>query len=66
MTSWAGEYFFFKKQVANILNVKIQLDLYVYTSYVNHELFKSFIEIWLKIVDVSRTGHNEKDEKFSD
>ena len=33
--------------LANMLNVKIHLDLYVYTSYVNCEILKKFIEIEL-------------------
>ena len=41
-----GKILFLKKQLANMFNVKIQLELYVYTSYVNCEVFKKiFIDI---------------------
>ena len=33
------KFVFFKKQLSNMFDVKIQLDLYVYTFYVNCEVF---------------------------
>ena len=40
MTSQQGKILFLKKQLANIFNVQIHLDLYAYTCYVNCEVFR--------------------------
>ena len=40
MTSPQGKIVFLQKQLANIFDVKIHLDSYAYTSYVNRKVFK--------------------------
>lgn len=45
MTSQAGNIFAFKKQLLNMFNIKIQLNLdaYAWTSYVNCEVFEKIL-----------------------
>ena len=40
MTSQQGKILFLKKQLANMFDVKILRDLYIYTSYINYEVLK--------------------------
>ena len=35
-----GKIYFLKKQLENMLNVRIHLDLYVYISYINSQVFE--------------------------
>ena len=42
MTSQQGKIRFLKKQLANMFDVKILRDLYIYTSYINYEVLKIF------------------------
>ena len=43
MTSQPGKIIFLKKQLANISNVKIHLDLYACSSYVTCEVFMKML-----------------------
>ena len=43
MTSQQGKILFLKKQLANMFDVKILRDLYIYTSYINYEVLKIFL-----------------------
>ena len=43
MTSQQGKILFLKKQLANMFDVKILRDLYIYTSYINYEVLKKFL-----------------------
>ena len=43
MTSQQGKILFLKKQLANMFDVKILRDLYIYTSYINYEVLQIFL-----------------------
>ena len=50
MTSQQGKILFLKKQLANMFDVKILRDLYIYTSYINYEVLKIFF-IGIELID---------------